>query len=143
MGDDRNGQGPHSNRADELADRLIERRERLAYFLITSSTAIIAFTVTQLGQTDGPLRGASIPWLAVGWAGLLLSAGASLLLIWYRHESYSLYLDELYGHSYSEKQLARSVRRVVLFQKIALALFFIGSGIEFGTWAAALSGSPG
>jgi hypothetical protein len=31
-----------SSVADELADRLIERRERLAYFLVTGATAIIA-----------------------------------------------------------------------------------------------------
>jgi hypothetical protein len=141
MSEDSNAQGPQapSNRADELTDKLVERRERLAYFLITSATAIIAFTVTQLGQTDGPLRGASIPWLAAGWAGLLLSAGASLLLIWYRHESYSLYLDELYGHPISKDKLDSSVKRVVSFQWIAIGLFFTGSVIEFSTWAVALS----
>jgi hypothetical protein len=61
-------EGSGSDRADELADRLVERRERLAYFLITSSTAIIAFTVTQLGQQDGPLRNALV--------SLSLSAGS-------------------------------------------------------------------
>ncbi len=128
----------HLANADELADKLFERRERLAYFLITGSTAIIAFTVTQLNQKNGPLRSASIPWLAVGWAGLLLSAGSSLMLIWRRHQAYALYLDSLYGIPIDDSKRKKARDQVSRWQRAGLVFFFFGSLIEFASWAVAL-----
>jgi hypothetical protein len=125
-------------KADELADKLIERRERLAYFLITGSTAIIAFTVTQLNRSNGPLRTASIPWLTVGWLGLLLSAGSSLMLIWRRHQAYALYLDSLYGVQTEDKERTKAQDRVNRWQMAGLAFFFLGSLVEVATWSVAL-----
>jgi hypothetical protein len=124
--------------ADELADRLLERRERLAYFLITGGTAIIAFTVTQLNQTNGALREGPVIWLAIGWLGLLLSAGCSLMLIWKRHRSYALYIDSLYGRDLTEQERDKARQSVEWWQKAALTTFFLGSVIEVAAWACAI-----
>jgi hypothetical protein len=136
---------PHESvTVDELADKLIERRERLAYFLITGGTTIIAFTVTQLNEKGGPLREASIPWLSIGWLVLLLSAGSSLMLIWKRHQSYALYIGWLYGREgVSPQERARARRGVDRWQMAALAFFFAGSVIEIATWAFAVRSASG
>jgi hypothetical protein len=127
-----------SSVADELADRLIERRERLAYFLVTGATAIIAFTVTQLNPSRGLLASAPILVLSTGWLVLLFSAGASLMLIWSRHEAYRLYLDMLYGRSVESKRTEKARGKVRRWQAWALGLFFIGMAIEILAWEIAL-----
>lgn len=136
---------PHESVAvDELADKLIERRERLAYFLITGGTTIIAFTVTQLNQEDGTLREAPILWLSIGWLGLLLSAGSSLMLIWKRHQSYASYVGSLYGEEpISPKERARVRESVDRWQTAALTFFFAGSAVEIAAWTFAIWSASG
>jgi len=119
----------NSGRAvDELADRLIEKRERLHYFVITGSAGVIAFTIANLRASPSGLGlGARVAEFAGG--GVLLFAGAvALFAIFDRHRVYADYLDELAGRrSAMSESDVRSVRsRFAKRDARIMVLFYLG-----------------
>lgn len=78
---------------DELTERLNERREKLNYFIVTASIAIIAFTL----KTALDARTVFVGWrLALVGSGsflLLIAAGGSLWMVRLRHAQSWRYID--------------------------------------------------
>jgi hypothetical protein len=50
----RNPDEEDGRETDDLADRLIDKREKLQYFVVTGSTAILAFTIGPFGTLSIP-----------------------------------------------------------------------------------------
>lgn len=120
--------------ADELAEKLIEKREKLQYFIITASVAIIAFTFSNLNPGTGLLRDGSASLAIAGWALLLLAAGCSLLLIRARHEVYRVFVDMRYERRTvpTEEERTRVVRlqrRMGAGEMLMMVFFFAGAGV--------------
>jgi hypothetical protein len=125
----------------QLADKLIEKRERLLYFIVTASTAVIAFTFNNLSSSAGILHAAPA-WLPIsGWALLLLAAGAALYLIRRRHKEYFRYIDELYGRrpSPSEIEVMAFRKLVARFELLMMSLFLVGVLLLVIAYAIALA----
>src|SRR5919106_5268954 len=87
--------GNGSGARDDLADRLIEKREKFQYFVITGATAVIVFTFNNFNDPNGVLRLGPHVITIVGWGLLLVSAAAALLLFPLRHARYAGFLDLL------------------------------------------------
>jgi hypothetical protein len=87
--------GNGSGVRDDLSDRLIEKREKFQYFIITGATAVIVFTFNNFNEPNGVLR-LGPHWLTIGgWLVLLISAAAALFLFPLRHSRYAGFLDLL------------------------------------------------
>ncbi len=80
---------------DIQVEKFIETKQKLTYFLITASVAVIAFLVDFVVKLRGEVGG--LVWLAVlsAVAGLL-TAGFSLLNIRFELKSYRLHLKLRY-----------------------------------------------
>jgi hypothetical protein len=84
---------PDPETAEGLTEKLIEKREKLEYFMVTAATAVIVFTLNDFNKMDGVLRSANRTLLLAGWACLLAAAGFALFAIRSRHSVYSLAID--------------------------------------------------
>jgi hypothetical protein len=112
---------------DDLADRLIEKRERLHYFIVTASAVVLLFSLGLLKQPHHRVGGYAKVATVFGGILLLLSAGAALGGILYRHRIYSQYLDELQGLRQSTKAADQNARRRFLWiEGSTILLFFSG-----------------
>jgi hypothetical protein len=129
------GSGPPPTPADQsglqladIEDKLVEKREKLAYFIITASAALIAFTFNNLNSPNDVLRKAPLCLLLVGWALLLLAAAVSLFIIRKRHTTYAEVIDEIRGRAKvpSETSVIGYRRSMRLLEAVTMALFFAG-----------------
>jgi hypothetical protein len=75
---------------EELSDKLIEKREKLEYFIITASTAVIVFSFNDFNKADGVLQGGALWLTMLAWSLLLLAPGFALLAIRRRHGQYAI-----------------------------------------------------
>jgi hypothetical protein len=133
--------GNGSGVRDDLADRLIEKREKFQYFIITGATAVIVFTFNNFNEPNGVLRLGPHPLTIVGWILLLLAAAAALGLFPLRHARYAGFLDLLEagqrkptGELLLKEQRSRSLVR---FVEGVMGLAFV-AGIGAITIAAAI-----
>jgi TRAP-type C4-dicarboxylate transport system permease small subunit len=112
----------------DIEDKLVEKREKLAYFIITASAALTAFTFNNLNSPDDVLRKAPLWVLLVGWALLLLAAAVSLLIIRKRHTTYAEVIEESRGQAErpSEESVIAYRRSMRRFEAVTMALFFAG-----------------
>jgi len=77
-------------RIEELSDKLIEKREKLEYFLISASTAVLVFSFNDFNKNEGLLQAGPLWLTMVSWSLLLLSPGFGLLAIRRRHGQYAI-----------------------------------------------------
>jgi hypothetical protein len=82
-------EGPNT---EEVTDRLIEKVEKLNYFLVTASTAVLVFTFNDFNSSTGLLQSSPVLLVAFGWAFLIMSSVASLLVVRDGHELYRIYI---------------------------------------------------
>jgi hypothetical protein len=95
------GQNVDPLRIDELTDRLIEKREKLQYFIITAATAVTVFTFNDFNKPLGLLRSGPA-WLPLlGWLLLTTSSGLSLYVLRKRHDISWLNLSMRYDGAVS------------------------------------------
>jgi hypothetical protein len=109
---------------DDLADRLIEKRERLHYFIVTASAAVLLFSLGLLKQPHHRVGGCAKVATVFGGILLLLAAGTALGGILYRHRIYSQYLDELQGLRQSTEAADQKTRRRFLWIEGSMILLF-------------------
>ena len=81
---------------DELTDKLIEKREKLDYFIVTAATAVIVFTFKDFNDPKGLLHTVSLWVPAAGWVVLLMASGCALFSLKRRHTLNSISLDWRY-----------------------------------------------
>jgi hypothetical protein len=74
---------------EDLADKLLDKREKFAYFLITAMAFIVAFTFGDFSDRNGVLHHAPVGLVAIGYVVLVLSSIFSLYVIRARHETYT------------------------------------------------------
>jgi hypothetical protein len=114
---------------DDLTHRLFELREKLNYFLITASTAVVVFTFNNLNSAQGTLGRASHILIAIGFGGMIGASGASLIVLYLRHSQYRRYLQIRYdGRVTPNEEELRQVRKaetLMLFWTGALAASFV------------------
>lgn len=124
----------------EIEDRLVEKRERLNYFIITASTAVIAFTFNNLNSPEGILRQGSLLQPLTGWSLLFLASVAALYLIRRRHTEYARYLDELHKRTTppSENVRARYRDRIAIVEFFMIEFFLAGMALLIIAHAVAL-----
>ena len=128
--------------SSDLADRLIDKREKLAYFVVTASVAVTVFTLNNMNDANGIVRGQGLgPWLLSGCILLLVSAGLSLSTVLVRHDQYSRWLT-IKDTGDPEGAIDRAmthwenyIRRV---RVLMVGTFVIGMGLIVGTFSAAL-----
>jgi lysylphosphatidylglycerol synthetase-like protein (DUF2156 family) len=125
---------------DDLADRLIEKRERLHYFIVTASAAVIAFSLGALQPPRPPLTDASKTTAMFAGAALLLAAGTALGGIFYRHRVYANYLDVISGlrQPLSAKKQKRIRKAFAWIEGVMIGLFFAGFAVLAGVDAVVL-----
>ena len=116
---------------DEQVEKFVEMKQKLTYFLITASVAVIAFTVNFLAEHK--LESEGIVWIAIlsAIAGLL-TAGFSLLSLRYELQSYRQHLKSRYERKGFESVIVmeqekweRLNRRAAFFQKNAFVFLFL------------------
>jgi hypothetical protein len=115
-------------RRDDLADLLIEKRERLGYFIVTGSTAILAFTVASLKDSIEGLGAITRIALIVGGLLLLAAAGLALFAIRQRHRVYADYLDEIQGITPKMPEAKKHSIRIIpaLLEPWTIGVFYLG-----------------
>ena len=88
------GEPPQQARpnTDEITDKLIDKEQKLNYFLVTASTAILVFTFNDFNSPRGLLQSAPLGLVASGWALLIISAVASLYIVREGHKLYRMYI---------------------------------------------------
>jgi hypothetical protein len=139
----REGNGDWRAQLDDLTDRLIEKRERFQYFIVTASTAVLVFTFNNFNQPDGILR-LGPRWLViVGWFALLLAAAAALLQIALRHERYWRYIKTREAGAVrprddEEQGWVDVTRKIIVGARWAMAILFV-AGVGCLTTAAAVA----
>jgi hypothetical protein len=85
------------NQAEELTDKLIDKREKLQYFIITASTAVIVFSFNDFNKAQGTLRHGPLNLIMGGWIVLLLASAFSLYALRARQWVYGRAIDEIRG----------------------------------------------
>lgn len=81
--------------SSELRDKLIDKREKFGYFLVTASVGVIVFVFKDLNNKDGVLRQDfdQIRDRVLWGCGMLLTAAIlALYLIYERHRQYYRWL---------------------------------------------------
>jgi hypothetical protein len=113
--------------ADDLTDRLLDKKEKLHYFLVTASAAVIVFTFNDLNAPKGRLQEAR-SLVVVGWVFLLVAMFASLLLIFLRQRQYDRFIQKLYeGVSPQlDHEIKLGLKRVIVAEVAALSLLPAG-----------------
>jgi hypothetical protein len=78
---------------DELTSRLNERREKLNYFIISASIAVIAFTLKAALDSRALFTGCRLALVVIGCGSLLGAAGGSLWTLRTRHGQEWKYIE--------------------------------------------------
>ncbi len=131
-------------RIDELTDKLIEKREKLNYFIVTAATAVIVFTFKDFNDRSGLLHSVTLWIPASGWVVLLISAGCALFALRRRHTLVSINQDWRYANRISPKDVteARRIRvntRLVKVSDFLMGLLFVvGMGLLGIAYSSAL-----
>lgn len=135
-------------RIEELGDKLIEKREKLEYFLITASTAVIVFSFNDFNRKDGLLQGGHLWLTMIAWSLLLLSPAGGLLAIRRRHTQYALsqqWLREERHQAKDEKEKRKIERGTKLIQagdSLMALSFLLGIAILALSYSYALLRRP-
>ena len=116
--------------SSELGDKLIEKREKLSYFMVTASIGVIVFTFNNLNKKDSILRirAGTRVFMIWGSVALLLAALAALYSIYERHRQYARWLT-VQDHGDPEGKISRRMDRA----DIALSAAAIGLPTAFLT----------
>lgn len=118
--------------ADVLTDRLNERREKLNYFLVTASVAVIAFTLKTALDRQSLFPGGRLILVAIGCILLLLTSGLSLWYVWTRHGQEWKYIElGLYGDDVETANTAMDKTLKAMRQRAAVMVGLFLSGIGF------------
>ncbi len=106
--------------SSELGDKLIEKREKLSYFMVTASVGVIVFTFNNLNKPDSVLRvrPGTRGFMIWGSISLLLAALASLYGIYERHGQYARWLT-IQDHGDAEGKISRRMDRAATGLNIA------------------------
>jgi hypothetical protein len=120
-----------SLKIDELTDKLIEKREKLLYFIITACTGIMVFTFNSLNNPDGFLHHSPRWPIMLGWGTLIISSVISLYLLHIRQDLYWLNLKIRYEKreepSEGEiKDIKKTHNKMKILQVIIILSFIIG-----------------
>jgi hypothetical protein len=119
---------------EDLADKLLDKKERLAYFLITAMAFIVAFTFNDFNASEGVVRGAPL-WLpGAGWGVLIASSLLPLDVIRMRHLLYTLNLRILESgrqraNAEEAKRFERVGRRIERAERLGGYVFVAGVGL--------------
>jgi hypothetical protein len=125
---------------DAQVEKFVETKQKLTYFLITASVAVIAFTIDFFveharGEQASAITPESALVVASALAGLA-TAGFSLLNLRFEHRSYSLHLAHRYRrktwNSLTPTQQQRWDRITVWAARLlvaAFALLFLEIGL--------------
>lgn len=115
-----------SRHTDNLADKLIEKQQKFAYFFITASTGVIIYSTNFLLWKKDSTVSSEVFWLLlIGCSFLLLSTCACILYLLYRNKVYELYISCLYGN---KKLKTPSSHRTIIWWTFYLmfSFFFLG-----------------
>jgi hypothetical protein len=134
-------------RLEELADKLLDKKEKFAYFLITAMTFIIAFTFNDFNAKGGVLKHAPLWLTGTGWGALISSSLLPLYVIRARHHTYTLNLRILEsGRTRANPDEAAEFRRVAARAQLAelagTALFVAGVAVLASAYVVGLSRTP-
>jgi hypothetical protein len=75
---------------EELGDKLVEKREKLEYFITGASTAVIVFSFNDFNNADGVLQSGPLCLTMIAWFLLLMAPAFALLAIRRRHDQYAI-----------------------------------------------------
>jgi hypothetical protein len=136
---------PDRLRIDELTDKLIEKREKLEYFIITAAIAVIVFTFKDFNDQHGLLHLVD-PWVpAAGWIVLLAASGCALFALRRRHSLISINQDWRYENRTSAKDEREAWRikwntRLNRASDLLMGILFVsGMSLVGAAYTAALS----
>ena len=126
--------------AEEMADRLIEKREKLQYFLVTAATAVIVFTFNDFNDPQGILQEGSVRLTLAGWLVLLLSSALALYGLRARHWVYSRAIADMRSEDPLplEQKRAGVQTRIIWASHLMWAFFIIGTGLMAFSYSLAL-----
>jgi len=93
------GNAQETHDLDELADRLVERRERLSYYMIGAAAGVLVFVLNSLNSPTAVLTISPRGLIVLSCALLISAAATSLYLIWERQNNYWHYLDIRYNQA--------------------------------------------
>jgi len=142
------GQGiaPNQRAAiDALTDKLIDKTEKLNYFIVTAGTAVLVFTFRDFNSASGLLRLAPIWLVAAGWGALLVSALSSLGTVRQGHLLYRLYIRiRNQGRQTTNPGEACRVQRIYAYMRLGefmmIAAFLVGISGLVTAYITALGG---
>lgn len=114
---------------DELTDKLIEKSEKLNYFIVTANTALLVFTFNDFNSPSGVLHDAPEWLLSVAWGSLIVASVASLSIVRQGHRLYRLHIKILNDNraSPNTEELAAITRmyRHVAAAELLMIWFFV------------------
>lgn len=124
--------------ADQLAEQLLERKDRLQYFIISASAAIFLFTFDDMNAPESILRLAPRLLVVLAWSCLVGAVAAAFIIIYVRHHRSGERLRLLYEGKPLEKPSQTARQLVVAFEiaellllPVALILICVGF---LGAW---------
>lgn len=128
--------------AEEMADKLIDKREKLEYFIVTASTAIIVFTFNDFNNPNGLLQRGSGSMTLAGWLVLLLASALALYGLRARHWVYSQAIADMrLSHSLPPvrmKKVRRAQTRIIWASHLMWGAFVLGTAMLARSYSLAL-----
>lgn len=128
-------QDEHARHHDNLADRLIEKQQKFAYFFITANTGVIIYSTNFFIWKKDPTTVISRPvfWLLlVGCSFLLLSTCSCLSYLFSKNKVYESYLDSLHEN---KKFKASDFQKKTISITLYLMFIFFGIGMFINIFA--------
>lgn len=86
---------------DAQADKLVELKQKLVYFLVSAATAVVAFSAKfaldySKGHPNALAPGGAVKWLVVSALAALVSSACALISIHLGHKSYETHIEYRY-----------------------------------------------
>jgi len=108
--------------SSELGDKLIERREKFNYFIVTAAVSVVVFTFNNLNKDSTLFKGRSDlrGFLVWGCIGLLGAALLALYSIYERHRQYARWLS-IQDHGDPKGRIASRMDRADVSLTVASA----------------------
>jgi hypothetical protein len=117
---------------EERTDKIADRREKLDYFYISASVAILVFTFNNFNAKNGILQQAPLWLVEAGWGALILAAICPLYVMRLRLDRFAMRMDELSGLPVKDRDRARIKRlraRRTWAERVMTFLFLIGIAV--------------
>ena len=129
---------------EDLADKLLDKKEKFAYFLITAMTFIIVFTFNDFNASSGVLRLAPLWLVGLGWGVLITSSLLPLYVIRVRQDAYALNLRILEsGRTQATPEEAARFEQIQgrskAAERLGSSLFVAGVGLLASAYVVGLS----